>query len=332
MKNSTPHYAGNFLNCIDHAFEEADKNLPGKSKIELLKDSNQAASQMIIYELRKKMFFLMMLMMPFMLQFSYAQQQANIWHFGDSVSLDFTSGVPVQVQGSSLWSVEGSASYSDAAGNLLFYTNGGGREPLLSGQDAGHIWNSNNAVMYDMQGVEGGGFSSKQSSVAFEAPGQAGVYYLFTMDELEFDLGASPAINAAQPNGRGLRYFKIDMSQNNGLGAVVSANQPVYEPSAEGLCAIKHANGVDYWVLINQDPTGIGVYSVTSAGVSLAGVYNFPFLLIGLQAIKASPKGDYVLAQLSLSAFSGNPHLYQFNNSTGVLSNPILLSQNFEDG
>jgi gliding motility-associated-like protein len=332
MKNSTPHYTGNFSNCIDHAFEEADKNLLGKTEIELLKNSNEAASQMIKYELRKKIFYLMMLMMPFMSQISFAQQEANIWHFGDSVCLDFSSGVPVQVPGSSLWSVEGSASYCDAAGNLLFYTNGGGREPMFSGQDGGHIWNSNNAVMYDMQGVEGGGFSSKQSSVAFEAPGQAGVYYLFTMDELEFDIGASPAINAAQPNGRGLRYFKIDMSQNNGLGAVITANQPVYEPSAEGLCAIRHANGVDYWLLINQDSTGIGVYSVTAAGVNLSGVFNFPFLLRGIQAIKASPKGDYVLAQLSLSINSGSPHLFQFNNATGVLANPVLLSPDFVDG
>jgi gliding motility-associated-like protein len=332
IKNSTSHSKENFSNCLSDAFEEADKNLFEKAEIEILKNSNEEASQMIKYALRNFFFNLVMLMMPFMLQTSFAQQEANIWHFGDSVCLDFSSGEPVQVPGSSLWSSEGSTSYCDAAGNLLFYTNGGGREPLLSLQDGGHIWNSNNAVMYDMQGVEGGGFSSKQSAVAFEAPGQAGIYYLFTMDEQEFDVGASPAINAAQPNGRGLRYFKIDMAQNSGLGAVITANQPVYQPSAEGLCAIKHANGIDYWVLINQDSTGIGVYSITSAGVSLAGVYNFPFLLRGLQAIKASPKGDYVLAQLSLSIISGSPHLFQFNNATGVLSNPVFLSPDFVDG
>jgi gliding motility-associated-like protein len=71
---------------------------------------------------------------------------------------------------------------------------------------------------------------------------------------------------------------------------------------------------------------------VTAAGVNPAGVFNFPFLLRGIQTIKASPKGDYVLAQLSLSITSGTPHLFQFNNATGVLSNPILLSQNFSDG
>jgi gliding motility-associated-like protein len=253
-----------------------------------------------------------------------AQRQANIWHFGDSICLDFSTGVPVQQPNSSMFSFEGACSYSDAFGNLLFYSNGGGRE-AFTGQDEGHIWNRNHAEMYNMQGIEGGGFSAKQSSVAFEAPGQPGIYYLFTMDEMEFDIGASTAINIAQPYGRGLSYFIIDMSLNNGLGGVVTADQRVHVPSAEGLCAIKHANGSDYWILINQDSTGIGIYSVTSSGVSLSGVYNYPFIRNATGKIKASPAGDYVYAQLCLSDTSAPYHLFNFDKATGVLSNPLLL-------
>ena len=134
----------------------------------------------------------------------FAQKEANVWHFGNGHCLDFNSGVPVQIAGSSIQTFEGSSSYCDAQGNLLFYTNGGGREPAFSGQDGGHIWDRNNGVMYDMQGTEGGGFSAAQSSVIFEAPGQADVYYVFTMEELEYYVGASPATAAAQPVGRGL--------------------------------------------------------------------------------------------------------------------------------
>jgi hypothetical protein len=119
------------------------------------------------------------------------QKQANIWHFGDSICVDFTSGAPVQIPGSSQATFEGCASYCDSLGNLLMYTNGGGREPLFSGQDGGHIWNRNNEIMYDMQGIEGGGFSAAQSSVIVEAPGEEAVYYVFTMDEGEFNVGAS---------------------------------------------------------------------------------------------------------------------------------------------
>ena len=243
------------------------------------------------------------------------QKQANIWHFGDGKALDFSSGNPVQLTGSAMQSFEGSASYCDSLGNLLFYTNGGGREPLFSGQDGGHIWNQNNAVMYDMLGTEGGGFSAAQSSVIFEAPGQIGIYYVFTMDEVEHYVGASPATTAAQPLGRGLRYFTVDMNLNGGLGGVVLADQQVYQPSYEGLCAIRHANKRDYWILINQDSTGIGVYQVAPTGVSFVSNYTAVGRNEGL--IKASPDGSKIKIY---------QYLLDFDNNSGTISNPLLFT------
>ena len=245
----------------------------------------------------------------------YAQKQANIWHFGDGKAIDFSTGAPVQIVGSLMETFEGSASYSDSLGNLLFYTNGGGREPLFSGQDGGHIWNRNNAAMYDMQGTEGGGFSAAQSAVIFEAPGQQGLYYVFTMEEIEYNIGASPSINATQPLGRGLRYFTVDMNLNGGLGDVVLADQPVYLPSYEGLCAVRHSNGRDYWVLINQDSTGIGVYSVTPSGVSFVNNYTTAGGNGGI--IKASPNGRKVRTL---------QYLLDFDNSSGTFSNPLAIT------
>ncbi|MEL6143082.1 MAG: hypothetical protein AAFU67_15870, partial [Bacteroidota bacterium] len=118
-----------------------------------------------------------------------AQRQAETWHFGDSIAISFASGLPVIVTPSSMVSFEGCASYSDEQGNLLFYTNGGGRIPELSLQNGGTIWNRNHEVMYDMMGTEGGGFSSRQSSIVFPVPGTSSQYYLFTMEEFEFDVG-----------------------------------------------------------------------------------------------------------------------------------------------
>jgi len=170
---------------------------------------------------------------------AFAQKEANVWHFGIGNSLDFNSGSPVQTSGSQMYTNEGCASYCDENGNLLFYSNGGGRLPA-SGQDGGKIWNKNNQVMYDMQGTEGGGWSAAQSSVVVPSPGEPNVYYLFTMEELEFD---GDGVVPSEPNGRGLRYFKIDMSLNGGLGDVVEADVQVYDHSYEGICAIRHSNG-----------------------------------------------------------------------------------------
>jgi gliding motility-associated-like protein len=271
-----------------------------------------------------RLFFLICCL--FLIGFSSAQKQANIWHFGDGLCLDFSSGAPVIVAGSQMAATEGCASYCDKYGNFLFYTNGGGREPALSAQDPGHIWNRNNTVMYDMLGTRGGGFSSAQSSVIFEAPGQDSVYYVFTMDELEYYVGASPATQAAQPLGRGLSYFTVDMRLNGGLGGVVLADQRVYTPSYEGICAIRHSNKRDYWVIINRDSTGLGVYSVTPAGVAFAGAYTAAGRSTS-STIKASPNG--ALAVVTLSDLSGSgisAYVLSFDDNTGQFSNPVPLT------
>ena len=246
---------------------------------------------------------------------AFAQKEANVWHFGIGNSLDFNSGSPVQTSGSQMYTNEGCASYCDENGNLLFYSNGGGRLPA-SGQDGGKIWNKNNQVMYDMQGTEGGGWSAAQSSVVVPSPGEPNVYYLFTMEELEFD---GDGVVPSEPNGRGLRYFKIDMSLNGGLGDVVEADVQVYDYSYEGICAIRHSNGTDYWILINQDTSGIGVYSVTQNGVQLAGVYPYPVFYSGFGIIKSSPTQSGVGAPCCNKVMT-SAGLYDFNLSTGVLT------------
>jgi gliding motility-associated-like protein len=170
--------------------------------------------------------------------------------------------------------------------------------------------------MYDMQGTEGGGWSAAQSSVVVPAPGEPNVYYLFTMEELEFD---GDGVVPSEPNGRGLRYFKIDMSLNGGLGDVVEADVQVYDYSYEGICAIRHSNGTDYWILIYQDTSGIGVYSVTQNGVQLAGVYPYPAFYGGFGIIKSSPTQSGVGAPCCNKVMT-SAGLYDFNLSTGVLT------------
>jgi hypothetical protein len=246
-----------------------------------------------------------------------SQKEANVWHFGFGYGLDFNSGEAVQITGA-MSTNEGCTAYCDSAGTLLFYSNGGGRIPA-SGQDPGHIWNRNHEVMYDMQGIEGGGFSAAQSSVIIPAPGEPNVYYLFAVDEVEHYIDATPEILALQPNGRGFRYFKIDMSLNNGLGDVVEADVPVHDYSYEGLCAIRHANGTDYWILINQDETGIGVYSVTSQGITLSSVYETDIPLTG--TIKASPIAANPLFPCCSKVVTSGGLLLDFDLNTGALSN-----------
>ncbi|MCX6323737.1 MAG: hypothetical protein NTZ41_05995, partial [Sphingobacteriales bacterium] len=258
---------------------------------------------------------------------SFAQKQANIWHFGDGQCIDFSNGAPVSVTGSPIFAAGASGSYSDKFGNLLFYTNGGGE---AFGTETGRIWNRNNAVMYDMLGIQGGGFRATQSAVVFEAPGQDSVYYVFTMEDQDSYLFLGST--------RGLCYFTVDMRLNGGLGGVVMADVPVHAPSIQGLCAVRHANGQDYWVIIYQDSIGLGVYSVTqNGGVALANTYTgagtYGLTSGSLGLIKSSPNGEYVGALLDFnSANLRIPYLMRFDNSTGQLSLPIQIPTTTNQG
>lgn len=242
-------------------------------------------------------------------------KRGNIWHFGPGFSIDFNGDSPEVLTGSPMESFEGSSSICDEEGNLLFFTNGGGRptvNPALP-LPPGTIWDQNGDVMYDMMGEQGGGYSSQQSSVIVPKAGSSSNYYLFTMDQLE------------NPDNRGFRYFEIDMNGNGGLGEVVVSDQQLYDPTYEALAAIRHENEEDYWIIIvNPQNTQreFLVYEATASGVSLSGNYIFdlgPFELFPSK-IKASPTGDRINQRQN-----GEITFFDFDNATGVISNPIKI-------
>lgn len=266
----------------------------------------------------KKIFYTFWMVSCFTMAVS-AQKEGNIWHFGFGFALNFNSGAPQLISPSSMQTFEGCASISDGNGDLLFYTNGGGRDPIQSGQSSGKIWNRNHAVMYDMGNTEGGGFSAEQSSVIIPKPGSPNRYYLFTMEEVEYNIGG-PVAN--QPLGRGLSYFEIDMNLNSGLGGVSAYTGSVYVPTYEGLCAVRHANGLDYWIIVHQ-PAGVGyaVFPVTAAGVGNPLLFNVGGASGLSGVIKGAPDGRWLSTNTPAGAV-----LCAFNPATGTVSNPLVLN------
>jgi gliding motility-associated-like protein len=166
--------------------------------------------------------------------------------------------------------------------------------------------------MYDMGNTEGGGFSSAQSAVIIPKPGASNHYLLFTMEEVEFDIGGSVP---GQPDGRGLSYFDVDMSLNGGLGGVATYTGMAFVPSYEGLCAIRHTNGSDYWILVHNNGSGLAVFPVTANGVGTPVLFNLSTSTFG--SIKASPDGKWV---------NSNNFLFPFNTTNGTVGNPVALT------
>ncbi|RYU82396.1 T9SS type A sorting domain-containing protein [Hymenobacter persicinus] len=241
-----------------------------------------------------------------------AQRETQNWHFGNNAALSFATGGPVALPTSGMVTYEATATVSDPAGNLLFYTN------------SVNVWNRNHQLMTNGQAM-GGHESATQGAVIVRDPGNPTRYYLFVVDGCDNQLVG------------GLKYSIIDMTQQGGLGAVTSrANQLSSFPVTEKLTAVRHRNGRDTWIVVHgwQNNT-FYAYLLSATGLSAPVVTNLGSVHSGgggsfgnanaVGYLKASPAGN----KLALAKRDSNFELYDFNNATGQLSNFVPLTQDY---
>lgn len=229
----------------------------------------------------------------------------NNWHFGWFCSLDFSTGAPIASSGSNLISYEGCISHSDEQGNLLFYSNGGSNDGDMFPAPGG-VWNKNHQLMPNGAFNNSmGSMSAAQSTLVIQK--SLTEYYLFTM-------GAG--------NGKDLRYCIIDMSLDGGLGDVTNMATILLEDPGinlyEGLTATHHSNGVDYWLLVHGPGNKFYTYLVSSTGITGPTEQTIGSSTEGYH-LKISVQGDKILT---------TNQLYDFNNSTGIISNPLSFPEN----
>ncbi len=234
-----------------------------------------------------------------------AQKQNNIWYFGTRAGLDFNFDPPKSISGN-LVALEGTASISDPDGNNLFYS------------DGVTIWDRNKNIMPNGAGLVGGA-SSTQAALIVPLPNSCEKYYLFTTED-------------HYTNG-GLAYSVVDMCLNNGMGDVVlsTKNTTVIDKTAEKITAVLHANGKDIWIIshtLNSDK--FQTFLLTSAGlnttpvISTIGSFYANDAIIG--PVKASHDGTKIVSSAS---FRGICEMFDFNSSTGQLSNVRNLNPLF---
>jgi gliding motility-associated-like protein len=228
------------------------------------------------------------------------QGDSNNWYFGSNAGVTFTTGSPVALTNGALSTTEGCASISDAAGNLLFYTNG------IT------IWNQNHLTMLNGTGLLGN-TSSTQSAIIVQQPNNNNLFYVFTV------AGASS-----------LCYSIVDMTLNGGLGAVTAVkNVALCSPVTEKVTAIKHCNNNDVWVITHlSSSNAFYAYLVTNTGLNTTPIIsNVGTVHTGgsndIGYMKASPDG----MRIGLAVrYQQLVELLDFDNNTGVVSNPITLS------
>lgn len=241
-----------------------------------------------------------------------AQKQFNNWYFGFYNALSFNSGSPVVLPNSVMFANEGSASISDTAGNLLFYTNG------IT------VWGSNHIMLPNGNFLASDAYAT-QAALFLPLPGSSTIYYLFTIHTWEL---SSPH----------LRYSIIDRSLNNGFGAVTASKNVLLNDNArEQLTAVPHANGTDFWIVTHQGfNNNFCAYKLSAAGFDTMVVSSIGMGYYGdnrFGQLRFSHDCSKLVATLG-AADPNEPHdvvqLFDFNTSTGEVSNPVTLATNVD--
>ena len=168
---------------------------------------------------------------------SYSQKQANIWYFGQNAGIDFNFTPPKALLDGELSTLEGCSTFSDANGNLLFYSDGS------TVWDKNHdIMNFNDAALTPSEGQLLGDSSAAQSSMIIPKPLSNDIYYLFTVTN--------------NGNDKGFNVYTIDMSLNGGNGQLIDEDgDGVFFSELQGggwsekVAAVKGQECNTFWVV-----------------------------------------------------------------------------------
>jgi gliding motility-associated-like protein len=258
--------------------------------------------------------------------YSFGQQTRNYlnnWYFGDAAGVSFNSGAPTNIT-SNITAYEISTSYSDGAGNTLFYA---GANNLTTSGNGFTVWDASHNTMPN--GDVSIDYSSSCGLTTAPVPGNCDQFYVFHL--------------TSTGPGWGVHASLIDMTlPGNGtgglpLGDVVSGfkDSVIYggDNLAEKLKIVQQGNTENYWV-IARSLTADLFYSFE---VSAAGINTTPIVSTISAILYPSVIGSPNLGWLAVNkdrntiaeslGLSAEVKLYDFNNLTGVLSlTEVVLS------
>lgn len=238
----------------------------------------------------------------------YAQNQANTWYFGYMNGLDFNSGYPVYLPDCPRW-LGFTTSVSDTNGNLLFFT------------DGQTVWNKDREIMQNGDGLHGD-WIIRQPAVICNDPGNPERYYLFTVGSLDVY--------------KGLEYNIIDMSLDNGRGAIIEKNVVVSSGqfAKHKITAVRQANNLDWWIITRfqepNNPNAWASFSLTSSGLNPVPVISPAYHLNTMQCgpVKVSHDRKKLISVQTGNANShGSFDVCDFDKNTGIISHKFHIKE-----
>ena len=248
----------------------------------------------------------------------HSQLQNTHWTFGYNCWVDFSGGAPLGNGAAAIYSNEQCATVSNpSTGQLLFYSEGQS------------VWDANHNPMPNGFNLFGGAFlSCTQGPLIVPFPEDPTKYYIFTMDDLEYDV---PQLD------NGLRYTVVDMTQNGGLGDVDPLQKNIFLTDflSEKMTVVRSESIRGYWVIVHKresdqflaykvDGCGVDPTPVSSnVGTALLGANsNFDPRMPFYGSMKANNAGDRIAMPIDDSKLID---FYSFDATSGQLSNPITV-------
>jgi hypothetical protein len=223
---------------------------------------------------------------------------------------------------------ENAVSMCDTSGKLLFFTNGYdifNKEYQLM-QNGGQI--------LPFKGDDNGQ-SDTQGTLALPVPNHDSLYVILGLKDTVFYYGTNMVPFVQVPY---IYKTTINMNKNGGKGKVIEkAKIIVNDRLLDGqLTATRHANGRDWWILLHRSPKYAGSNerirllltpdSLYKHGEQKIG-FKTPYTQFGQACF--SPDGCKY-AHCTSDAVSKNKYfdIFDFDRSTGLLSNPIRIKIN----
>lgn len=263
----------------------------------------------------------------------------STWFFGEGVFMNFPNGTnaPVvtykTVVGDKNRSYEGTATINDNAGNLICYSNGRGI------WDASGTVISNGLLAGNEDGAVGARSSAVQGIVAVRHPFNPGKIFIITSDD------------ALSTIANGVNYSVYDI-QSNTMTTPVRLKDDLGNDyrTTEQVDATFHTNGFDVWIVVRQSGEGnpanfrnFYAYLLTCNGLNTTPVKSVAGPTVKGNwtnnwergSLKFSWKGNKAVTVNHVNDWASYDEaivVYDFNQSTGVLSNTKAVAGKWGGG
>lgn len=242
--------------------------------------------------------------------------------FGDpGTGFNYSTGTTVQIpweaQSGGIPGGYSTSTISDTSGSLLI---------ILSG---GQLYDRNFDTLTPNCGNLWGEWQALKGAMILPVPDNDSLYIVFHT-------------NGQQISGWFNTYYSIvNMNMNNGLGYVISQNNPLIMGSGSSVTAAYHKNAKDFWIVVADsigfihswllDNTLAMPHVCQMQLTTVKSLFNEHIAYI-IPTFTTRPGADLIAISCGGVQYpnnSGVTSLLNFDNSTGCFSNEIVIESNF---